>query len=547
MQVKPILNKIQADTFISDYLTACGIDDVDRYLRPIDDNVYDSPWDYPNMLEAVETLHIAIENKWRIGIVMDSDLDGTCSAALMTMFLRQFDIEPIVFSHEGKQHGLNDLIDKISVSGIDMLIIPDAGSNDVSQCMALRSGGIKDIIVLDHHEITTDNPYAIVINHHLGKGLNTALSGTGVTDQFILAHCDKYDMPKPYYEDIIAVSLVADVCDLRTIENRGHLFCGLNHTSNPFLSLLFEKCCKKNGNTPTGVAWDIAPLANALARVDNQETKLLFYKALIGDVESYDKTLTELCRIKRQQDDATKSAMKAIEPTLDLTHKAIIGFGDVEDKNYLGLICNKFLSKYHKPVILLRESNPTTWSGSLRSPVELADKINETKLASAMGHQSACGIVVKKSMLKRFAQWLDSLDLSAQPDIPVTAIVDGNDITLDLCAEIENHAQLWGQGVESPTFYISTIVTQDNIAVFRKNITTVRISVENLTCLLFFAKDEDVYALTNQSKFRLEMIVKNCKVNEYNGVYSPQCEIAQYEVHDIADEASVFDWDSLFK
>lgn len=547
MQVKPILNKIQADTFISDYLTACGIDDVDRYLLPIDDDVYDSPWDYPNMLEAVETLHIAIENKWRIGIAMDSDLDGTYSAALMTMFLRQFNIEPAIFYHEGKQHGLVDLIDNITAAPPDMLIVPDAGSNDINECMVLKQYRIQRIIVLDHHEITANNPYAIVVNHHLGKGLNTALSGTGVTDKFIKAYCDKYNMRKPYYDDIVAVSLIADTCDLRTIENRAYLFHGLNYICNPFLNMLIDKCCKRSGYTPTGVAWNIAPLVNALGRVDNQETKLLFYKALIGDIESYDKTLTELRRIKRQQDEAVKIAMKAIEPTLDLTHKAIIGFGEVKDKNYLGLICNKFLGKYHKPVILLRESNPTTWSGSLRSPVELAHKINKTRLASAMGHPASCGIVVKKSMLKQLARWLDSLDLSAQPDIPVTAIVNGDDITLDLCAEIESHAQLWGKCIESPTFYISTIVTQDNIAVFRKNITTVRISVENLTCLLFFAKNEDVYALTNQNKFRLEMIVKKCKVNEYNGVYSPQCEIAQYEVHDITDEASVFDWDSLFK
>lgn len=546
MKVKPLLTKVKANNFIEDYLSACGIDDVKQYLCPIDDN-FDSPWDYPNMSNAIAALYKAVCLKYKIGIVMDSDLDGTCSAAIMTMFLRELGVEPVVFAHEGKQHGLNDLIDQITGQYIDTLIVPDAGSNDVIPCKELRHT-ISDIIVLDHHEITADNPYAIIVNHHLGQGLNTALSGTGVTDKFIQAYCETYDISKPYYDDIVAVSLVSDVCDLRTIENRAYLFYGLNHISNPFLSLLYEKCCKKNGQTPTGIGWDIAPLANALARVDNQEAKLLFYKALIGDGESYDKTLTELRRIKRQQDEATKAAMGAIEPTLDLDHKVIIGFGEVEDKNYLGLICNKFLSKYHKPVILLKESNPTTWSGSLRSPVELADKINESKLAKAMGHQSACGIVVKKSMLKRFAKWIDELDLSAQPDIPVTAIVNGNDISLDLCNEIERNMQLWGQGVEAPTFYISTVVSQDNIAVFRKNITTIRITVENLTCLLFFAKDEDVSTLTSKSDFRLEMIVKNCKINSYNGVDSPQCEIAQYEVHDIPNEdVNDFDWDDLFK
>ena len=124
-----------------------------------------------------------------------SDLDGCASAALMTIFLRgllrQRRIEPIIFQHTGKQHGLNDVLDDIINSHVDLLIIPDAGSNDRAECMALAQHHIRTII-LDHHEILNSNPYAIVINHHLGNGLNTALSGTGVTDKFVRAYCEKY-------------------------------------------------------------------------------------------------------------------------------------------------------------------------------------------------------------------------------------------------------------------------------------------------------------------------------------------------------------------
>jgi len=38
--------------------------------------------------------------------------------------------------HEGKQHGLNDQIDKIQ-NQYKLIIIPDAGSNDVNECTKL--------------------------------------------------------------------------------------------------------------------------------------------------------------------------------------------------------------------------------------------------------------------------------------------------------------------------------------------------------------------------------------------------------------------------
>lgn len=547
MKVNPKLSQVSSNTFINDYLSACGVKDIDKYLYP-DNSCFDSPWDYPNMEKAVELLNATIHEECVIGILVDSDLDGCASAALMTIFLhgllRQGRIDPIIFQHTGKQHGLNDVLDDIINSPVDLLIIPDAGSNDRAECMALAQHHIKTII-LDHHEILNSNPYAIVVNHHLGNGLNTALSGTGVTDKFVRAYCEKCGCSRWFFDDLVAISLISDVCDITTLENRAYLYNGLNNVTNPFLRLLFEKNSKKYGYTPEAIAWGIAPLANALARVDNQETKLLFFKALIEDIDG-NEALTDLRRIKRQQDEAVKLATNTIEPKLNLDHKVIIGFGEVEDKNYLGLIANKFVGKYNKPTILLRESNNTTWSGSLRSPVELADRINTSKLAKAMGHQSACGIVVKKSQLRRFANWLDSLDLDVQPDIPVTAIIDSNDIDVRLCEIIDSNRQLWGHGLDSPTFYISTIVTQDNVTVFKKSTNTIRISLGNLTCLKFFAKDEDISTLTSKNKFRLGIIVKNCKVNDYNNALTPQCEIDRHEISDVEDDNEL-SWEDLFK
>ena len=70
MKVKPLLQSIDPSNFLSQYLQALGIQDVERYLNPGLD-VMDSPWDYPNMKEGVERLKKAIDDGEKIGILVD--------------------------------------------------------------------------------------------------------------------------------------------------------------------------------------------------------------------------------------------------------------------------------------------------------------------------------------------------------------------------------------------------------------------------------------------------------------------------------------------
>ena len=59
MKVKPLLQSIDTNNFLNQYLQALGIDDSEKYLNAGLD-VMDDPWLYPNMKEGVERLHAAI-------------------------------------------------------------------------------------------------------------------------------------------------------------------------------------------------------------------------------------------------------------------------------------------------------------------------------------------------------------------------------------------------------------------------------------------------------------------------------------------------------
>lgn len=70
MKIKPLLESIDQSNFLNQYLQACGVEDVDKYLNAGLENM-DSPWDYPNMKEGVERLKKAIDGGEKIGVLVD--------------------------------------------------------------------------------------------------------------------------------------------------------------------------------------------------------------------------------------------------------------------------------------------------------------------------------------------------------------------------------------------------------------------------------------------------------------------------------------------
>ena len=551
MKVKPLLEQIDQSTFLQDYLQACGVKDVDEYLNAGLD-VMDSPWDYPNMKEGVERLRKAIDGGEKIGILVDADCDGNLSAALIVKFLLRFTNNLAYFFHVGKGHGLvqnkeEDIPQQILDSGVSLLIAPDSSTNDTPQCQWLKSNGV-DAIICDHHEVTTPNPYAIIINHHLGEELNTALSGCGVTFKFVQSCAESWGINLgDLYYDLVATSIISDVCDLTTLENRAYVKYGFEHITDPMLELMFTKFNRK-GNNPIGVSWGAAPPINSLCRGNDQQSKMDFFMALIGKGD-IDEGISIARKAHNEQSKIVKTIYQEIEPNLDQNHKVVIGYTTEEYKGYTGLIANKITGNFGKPALVLRELNSTTWSGSLRSPVDIADKINESKLAKCQGHLSAAGIFLKKSNLNRLIKWFDALPLDTDPERQVTAILKPSQITLPLCHACSDDMVLWGGSegnkVIQPKFYLEFETSPSDVQVFVKKTTTVKITKGDVSFLKFQC-DNETAQLLQKERCKVSMIV-TLGVNEWNGVESPQGTVENWEISEIKDNgASEENWMDLF-
>ena len=537
LKIKPLLNKVSKNKFIQEYLKALGVEDINLYLNP-DSSCLDDVKSYPNMEKAANLLFKATTDKYKIGLLVDVDCDGMCSATIIRTFLNTYyDIDPVIYIRQGKAHGLRasaseDIVEQIKADGIQLMIIPDAGTNDAPECHDLKAHGCN-VLILDHHKVEINNPDAIIVNHHLSNGLNTALSGTGVTAKFIQYCCEYYHVDAPYMVDLVAMSIFSDSCSLIPLENRCYADVGMHRVENDMIKAMLP-LANRYGVNPTGYSWAMIPLINAICRQEKIDDKRKLFDAMSGHGD-IDEAIKMCKAAHRLQADEVKQIMEEVEPTLDLSHKVAVGYAKPQDANLIGLVANKFMSKYHKPIILLRPMNTTTWSGSFRSPVPLNEIINQSGYGKALGHDFAAGVYIKKADLSKLIDYLDTIDFPDEPEIEVTACLNTSDVNVKMCQMCEDNKELYGKDIPEPTFFFQGVIYPENVQMFKKRTTTIKVTLDGMDFLMFMANQDQIDDFTFSGP-KLVNIVATLSTNTWNNVTTKQGKIKNYSVDEVEDK-----------
>jgi single-stranded-DNA-specific exonuclease len=180
------------------------------------------------------------------------------------------------------------------------------------------------------------------------------------------------------------------MCYLTTLENRYICQYGLNHINNQFLKDLIEKQSYSLGTgplTPTGVAFYLTPLINALIRVGTMNEKEKLFESFINGTKEIPSTkrgesgLLETVSVqsvrncvnaKSKQNREKEKAMELLdiqilENCLDENKILILNADELDVPNSLtGLIAMGVSAKYKKPVLLGRTSPDGFLKGSGR-------------------------------------------------------------------------------------------------------------------------------------------------------------------------------------
>ena len=178
-----LINENFTENYVINLLKFYGIKDIENYLNP-DFNMLQSPLNLDNIHEGYELLKSKCENNEHILIIVDSDVDGFTSAAIIYQYIKKIypDIEISYLFHTGKQHGLQDHIDYLLENPIyGLVILPDSSSNDKEYHDQLAKFNIG-CLILDHHltDVELSNNAVIINNQISSKYSNKDLTGAGI-------------------------------------------------------------------------------------------------------------------------------------------------------------------------------------------------------------------------------------------------------------------------------------------------------------------------------------------------------------------------------
>ena len=459
--------------------------------------------------------------------------------------------------HDGKQHGLNDHIQSIlqSLNGEHkLIIIPDAGSNDIEECQALWNEECL-VIILDHHICDIDNPYAFIINNQISDYPNKELSGVGVTWQFCRYLDDLLGTTTANkYLDLVALGNCADMMSMLSFETKHLIQIGLKEDNlrNPFITYMIEKNRYSIGDkvTPIGVAFYVAPFVNAIVRSGTNDEKELIFKSMLsqfafekvpstkrghaaGAMESIvEQAIRVATNVKARQTKAQDNSMDLLERKIEnenlLDHKVTLFLlepGQI-DKNIAGLCANKIMAKYQRPCCILTkveevyESDPTTYGdcikldppfdppysvkfisyqGSARGcdtvgVTEFKDICEATQcIRYATGHQGAFGLGIDEDKISEFIQKTDELlkDMPNEAIYHVDYIWEEKDVRPQAILDIANLDSLWGKDLPEALIAIQNLkVTPEMVTIYDKKGYTIKITLPNEVALMLFRATE---------------------------------------------------------
>lgn len=483
---------------LHDLLLDRGIQKPMEWLQP-NYSYEHSPLLFKEMGKSIEMLRTVLKNpEATITVVVDSDLDGYTSGAIILTLLKNIqrgqDINFIL--HPNKEHGI--VLEDISEE-TNLLIVPDAGSSQKQEHLKLLENGMK-IIILDHHEMVNDMEYGeyqdniAIVNSQEEGYPNHALSGAGVALKFAQAYCEKYGVPFPNkLYALAACGIIADVMDIGELENKQIVNTGLKYLKEHlFLYQLIQDTHYNNEDpepTIKDIGWIIGPNINAIIRLGTQEQKNIIFKSLVSpmllvlsskkgeedqEVPVYQEAVRLCKNAKKRQTTAVDKSIRIIERELQIkdSDRAIVYVDEDQELTFelSGLIANKLLSQYNRPVILLRhfrQGNIDELRGSARGKsVEGLDNLKDTLngltgVQKAEGHAFAFGVGVDKDMLSEFKAHLnlalDKVDFNVNLYL-VDLISKYNELNIPM-AEITAREDIWGHGVDKPVSLITDIPT----------------------------------------------------------------------------------------
>jgi single-stranded-DNA-specific exonuclease len=460
---------------------------IKNFLQPRLKQLAD-PFLLPNMDAAVERLFQAGGRGEGLVIFGDYDVDGVASTALLVETLNRFGLAPDFYlphrMDEGyglSQDAVENCLSRTCRIPAKLLLAVDCGSTAVETVAWLHRRGV-DVIVLDHHQISSPAPDAVaLVNPQLHSRESSVGSREPESDSpltelcsvglaFKLAHAlvkhgrarglpaaEQFDV-RPLL-DLVALGTIADIVPL-TGENRILVSAGLerlNRTARPGLVALKRAAQSPEQIGTHEVGFQLAPRLNAAGRLETAEEALQLL--LATDLATAEPLARNLDARNRERQKIEHSIADQVIGAVQARFNPQTDFVIVEGQmlwhiGVVGIVASRVLQQFYRPTIILG-GDGEHWRGSGRSieGFDLAAALRECDdlLVRHGGHALAAGLTIRPENLDAFRKRLNELARRAlrpeqlQPTLRLDAEVSLGDLSLEHVAELDQ-LKPFGQG-----------------------------------------------------------------------------------------------------
>lgn len=460
------INKLLASILINRKIND---EDIETFLNPTRNNFY-NPFLMPDMKVAVDRIIKAINNKEKMIIYGDYDVDGITSITVLKSFLedRGIYVDSYIPNRLEEGYGLNKpAIDEIVKKEYNLMITVDCGISGIEEIEYANSLGLETIVT-DHHEVGDKLPKAIAVVDTKRKDNQYPcrdLAGVGVVFKLIQAIGIKLGLEeKEYlkYLDIVCVGTISDIVPL-VDENRVIAKLGLmlvRQTKNMGLKSLLISSGYKNIDSNT-ISFGVAPRINACGRMGHAEEALkLFLSKDIYEVNDLTKKLNDYNKMRQDKEKSIyEDAVNQIEKNKLYENCAIVVAGEDWHHGVIGIVSSKITDLYFKPSILLcYEDDIAKGSGRSIPGFDLHDALMkcQNSIEKFGGHAMAIGITIKRDKFEQFKKEFEEVAREAKideiiPIINIDAKINLNEINKEMVASLKQ-LEPFGEGNKMPIF-----------------------------------------------------------------------------------------------
>ena len=375
-----------------------------------------SPWLMKDMEKAAAIIIEAIQQKQRVRIVGDYDIDGVCATAVLYMgFLRAgLNADTYIPHRVTDGYGLNaHVVEQAGKDGIDLLVTCDNGIAAREEIRLAKELGMT-VIITDHHNIPYETkgdkripvipPADAVVNpkqEDCGYPFEE-LCGAAVAYKLVTALYERCGIPGEELEELMvlaAIATVGDVMDLQG-ENRILVKEGLKRlpdTRNPGLQALMRANKLDRPVSAYHIGFVLGPCINASGRLDTaaRSLNLLLEKdepkaaVLAGDLVHMNESRKSMTALQVEE------AANQIENSSLKNDPVLVVYLPQCHESLAGIVAGRIRERYHRPVFILTKGEQGV-KGSGRSIEEYSmyDELTACRelLVKYGGHPMAAGL-----------------------------------------------------------------------------------------------------------------------------------------------------------